>query len=298
MVMADLAVVGHVAIDKVITSTEERTQLGGPPTYVSLIAHVKGLDTVAVTKVGGDFPSSFLGQLRGLGVDLRGQIIEGAETTRFILDYRGAERRLSVESVCDDIRPEDVRDLPDAVLISPIVGEVPPPTVSILMEAEFIVLDPQGFVREVHRDGSVRPKRWLDERLLRRVTVYKSSEEELKLMTGEADLWRGLRGILEIGAEVAIATKGAQGSLLLTRGGRYRIPAYDNVEVVDLTGAGDTFMGGFLSEYLQGEDASWCAAVGGAAASCVVETIGACINVSTCQLSRRAEDIYNDVIKL
>lgn len=298
MVMADLAVVGHVAIDKIITSTEERVQLGGPPTYISLIAQRRDLDTVSVTKVGGDLPSSFLGQLRGLGVDLLGQIIERAETTRFTLDYRGAERCLSVESVCDDIRPEDVRDLPEAVLISPIMGEVPPPTVSILTEAGFVALDPQGFVREIHRDGSVLPKRWFDEKLLRHMAVYKSSDEELKLVTGEADPWRGLRRILGMGAEVAIATKGAHGSLLLTRGGRYRIPAFKEVEVFDPTGAGDAFMGGFLSEYLRGEDAPWCAAVGGAAASCVVETIGACINVSTRQLRRRAEEIYNGVVKL
>lgn len=296
--MVDLAVVGHVAIDRVITASGRRTQLGGPPTYVSLASRRLGLDVGAVTKVGGDMPSSFLGQLRGLGIDLRGQIVEGAATTRFTLDYSGAERRLSVESVCEEIRPGDLRDLPEAVLIAPIVGEVPGATASALTASGLVALDPQGFVRDVRRDGSVRPRRWFDADLLRRVTVYKSSEGELKLVTGEADPWRGLRRILEMGAEVAIATMGVQGALLLTRGGRFRIPAYEGVEAVDPTGAGDAFMGGFLSEYLRGRKSPWCAAVGAATSSYIVETVGACINASMRQLRSRAEEIHDGVVRL
>ena len=295
--MADLAVVGHIAIDRVITASGCRRQLGGAPTYVSLVARRLGLDAGAVTKVGGDMPNTFLGRLRELGIDLRGRVVEGAATTRFTLDYRGAERRLSVESVCEEIGPEDVRDLPEAVLVAPIVGEVPTATAAAL-EAGLVALDPQGFVRDVGRDGSVRPRRWFDADLLRRVAVYKSSEEELRLVTGEADPWRGLRRILELGAEVALATRGAEGVLLRTQGGRYRIPAYEAVEAVDPTGAGDAFIGGFLSEYLREEDGPWCAAMGAAAASCVVETAGASIDASVRQLRRRAEELYNMVVKL
>jgi len=295
--MADLAVVGHIAIDRIITAAGSRTQIGGPPIYIALVAKRLGLGVGAVTKVGGDMPEGFLGLLRRLGLDISGQVVEGAETTRFILDYRGAERRLSVESVCDEIRPEDVRDLPEAVLISPIAGEVPPPTASALT-AELLALDPQGFVREIGGDYSISPRRWFDAELLRRVTVYKSSEEELKIITGEEDAWRGLRRIVKLGAEVALATRGSRGGLMLAQGRRYRIPACGAVEVVDPTGAGDAFMGGFLSGYLRGEDAPWCAAVGTAAASCVVETAGARIDVSTRRLMERAEDLYEGVVRL
>jgi len=298
MVMADLVVVGHVAIDKVITLSGCRTQLGGPPTYVSLVARRLGLDVDAVTKVGGDMPGCFLEKLRELGIDLRGQIVEGAATTRFILDYRWAERRLSIESVCEEIGPEDVRDLPEAVLIAPIVGEVPKATASALTAARLVALDPQGFVREVRLDGLVQPRRWFDPGLLRRVTVYKSSEGEVKLVTGEASPWKGLRKILELGVEVALATRGGRGALLLTRGGRFRIPVYEAVEAVDPTGAGDAFMGGFLSEYLGGGEAPWCASVGAAAASCVIETMGASNNLSMREMRMRAEDLYDGVVKL
>jgi len=296
--MADLAVVGHIAIDRVITISGSRTQLGGPPTYVSLVAGRLGLDVGVITKVGRDMPSRFIEKLQELGIDLRGQIVEGAATTRFILDYRGAERRLSVESVCEEIRPEDIHDLPEAVLIAPIVGEVPPSTASTITEAGVVALDPQGFLREVHQDGAVLLRRWFDPTLLKRITVYKSSGEELKLITGEISPWRGLRQILDLGAEVAIATIGGQGALLSTVDGCFRIPVCEAVKVVDPTGAGDAFMGGFLSEYLKGEEASWCAVMGAAASSCVIETVGAIINQSNQEIRSRAENLYDGVLKL
>jgi len=298
MVMADLVVVGHIAIDRVITADGSRTELGGPPTYVSLVAERLGVDIGVITKVGGDLPSSFRRQLQELGIDLQGQIVEEAETTRFILDYRGAERRLSVESVCDEIRPEDVHDPPEVVLIAPIVGEVPPATASTLTETSFVALDPQGFVREVRRNGAVQPKRWFDPDILERVTVYKSSGEELELVTGEISPLRGLRKILDLGAEVAIATVGGQGALMLTEDGGFRIPVYGAAEVLDPTGAGDAFMGAFLSEYLRGEEALWCGVMGAAVSSCVIETAGAIIDGSNVEIRRRAENLYEGVVKL
>ena len=295
--MADFAVIGHVAIDRIITDQGERIQLGGPPTYVSLVTRKLGKSVMTVTKVGGDIPDDFISQLEGLGIDLEGMIIEGAETTRFILDYRGAERRLSVGSVCEEIKSEDVVGLSEVVLLAPIVGETPPSVLSNI-ESDVIALDPQGFVRDIQPDGTILPKRWFDESLMRRLTIYKSSEDELRLVTGDIDSMKGLEKIIGLGAEVAIATKGGEGALLVMREGRCKVPALTLREALDPTGAGDIFIGGFFSEYLDGEDPSWCASMGAAMASCVIETVGARIDASRKLVSERAEDVYNRVVKL
>jgi sugar/nucleoside kinase (ribokinase family) len=295
--MADLAVVGHIAIDRIIDAGGERTQLGGPPTYVSLAARRLGKRVDVVTKVGEDIPDDFISRLRMLRVDLEGMIVDGAETTRFVLDYRGADRLLSVGSMCEEISPEEVSELQEAVLIAPIVDEIPPSTVSQI-DADLIALDPQGFVREILDDGRVLPRYWFDGRLLKRLTVFKSSEWELKLITGEANALWGLEQVVRLGAKVALATRGRQGALLATRRQSFRIPAFRVRNVLDLTGAGDAFVGGFLLEYLDGEEPLWCASVGAAAASCTVETFGARLDASVQEVKRRAEEIFNSAERI
>ncbi len=295
--MAGLAVVGHIAIDKIIDARGERSQLGGPPTYVSLVADALGRSIEAVTKVGEDIPPEFEEQLRRLGVNIGRMVIEGAETTRFVLDYRGAERRISVSSVCEAIGPEDVPELPGAVLIAPIVDEIPQPTVSGI-DAELIALDPQGFLRKVLEDGRVQPKHWFDAELLRKLTVFKSSDYELRLITGEANPLWGLEKLVRLGAKVAMATKGGEGALMATGRYRFRVPALHIRKSLDLTGAGDAFMGGFLLEYLDGEEPLWCASMGAAVASCVVETLGARFDASKHEARRRAEEIYEGAVRV
>jgi ribokinase len=224
-------------------------------------------------------------------------IVDTAETTRFILDYRRAGRRMIVGSICEEIGPYDVSGIPEVVLLSPIAGEIPPLTSSSI-DADLIALDPQGLVRDIRPDGSILPKRWFDESLLRRLTIFKSSEEELKIITGEADPIRGLKKIMGVGAEAAMATKGVDGAMLAFGGRFYRIPSSDVGKTLDPTGAGDAFIGGFFSEYLDGEGPSWCASMGAALASSVVETKGVKIEAGLKQIRERAEDVYDKVVRL
>jgi sugar/nucleoside kinase (ribokinase family) len=294
--MANLAVIGHIAIDKIVTHISTRTQLGGPPAYVALAARQLGKEIEANTKVGEDLPDSFLFLLSGLGIDLQGMIVEGAETTRFTLDYRGVERSLSVDNVCVEIGLEDVAGVSEAALITPIIGEVSPTTIAG-MDSDIIALDPQGFLREVLDDGSIRLKRWFNGETLRRVNVFKSSVRELELVTGESNPWVGLDRILRKGVEIAMSTKGGEGAYLSTVVGHYLVPAYDTVPV-DPTGAGDAFIGCFFMEYLEGEEPLWCASMASAVASYVVETMGVEIDTSLKGIRERAEDVFNRSKKL
>lgn len=124
------------------------------------------------------------------------------------------------------------------------------------------------------------------------VDVFKSSVRELELVMGERDPWNGLERILRQGVEVAMATMGGEGSLLAFGAGRYVVPAHDAVSV-DPTGAGDAFLGCFFLEYLEGEEPLWCASMGSAVASFVVETMGTEIGASPEDIRERAEDVFN-----
>jgi sugar/nucleoside kinase (ribokinase family) len=293
----EFAVLGHIAIDHVLTSDGCRIQLGGPPTYASLVARRLGVAVRAVTRLGEDMPEDLKDQLRELGIDPEGHVSRGSRTTRFVLDYRGRGRRLSVLSVCEEIDEAEASGLPETVLISPVIGEVPEGALRAVMERD-LALDPQGFTRSIGPGGIILPRSWRDEGLLGHVKIFKSSIEELGLITGEGNPWRGLEKIHGLGVEAAMATMGEGGTLLLTGGRRYLVPPYRVERVVDPTGAGDAFISGYLSQHLRGEDALWCSSMGASAASAVIETLGARLEASDRQLFERAEEVYENILRL
>jgi sugar/nucleoside kinase (ribokinase family) len=294
--MTKIAVIGHIAIDKVIDEAGERLQLGGPPSYTALSFRVLGDRIQAVSKIGDDISEDFIGQLRNLGINASNMIVDGAETTKFILDYTQERRVLGVESVCEKIGSDDIGELPDAALIMPIIGELTESAVEAI-QSDVLALDPQGFLRRLLDDGSIQLQPWRDRELLGRLDVLKASADEVELITGESDPRRGIEKIRRFGASVAVITLGQDGSLVAAGGRPSRVPAYDS-NVRDSTGAGDAFLGSFMSEYLKGEEPVWCACVGSAMASLVVETIGARIDSSKRGVFRRAEELLERVVRV
>ena len=288
--------VGHIAVDRIITERGSRVQLGGPPTYASATARLLGLRIDAVTKIGGDLPWGFRARLRMLG--LKPIIVEGCETTRFVLDYRGGRRRLSVEAVCEAIKPDEVEDASrDAVMLTPIIGEVPRETALRLRGAGILALDPQGYLRTLNPDGSIGLRPWLDLELLSAIDIYKSTLRELRLITGVEAPLKALGRLHGIGVGEAIATLGDEGAILSLGDEAYRIPAY-RVEAVDPTGAGDVYLAAYLIERLRGGEPTWCGAFASATASLIVETAGASFKASSKELQRRAYEIYGEVKRL
>jgi sugar/nucleoside kinase (ribokinase family) len=288
-------VVGHIAIDRIIDCSGERLQLGGPPTYISLITHFLEGSLVLATKVGGDFPDVYASELADRELDISGFIIPNAKTTRFVLDYTSEERRLSLDSICVPIEPLDIIGFPESVILAPIVQEIPQETYFAL-ESPCIALDPQGFVRKMEPGGSISLHPWCDLTLLSRVSVFKASERELSLVAG-SEGWKGLERMIEFGVDVAIETRGREGARVRHGKDRMIVPAYLG-EAIDMTGAGDAFMAGFFGGYVSGEDIKWCCAIGSASASSVVETVGPNIKITRNELYNRAERIKEGIIQL
>jgi sugar/nucleoside kinase (ribokinase family) len=282
-----------VAIDRIISADGVRYQLGGPPSYVSLITYLLGVQIDAATRVGGDFPEEYDHELNERGV--RARIDKDANTTRFILDYTKLERGLGYDSICSPIEPLDMEGQPDATILAPIVGEIPSETMKAL-RSRTLALDPQGFVRRLEPGGVISLAPWRDEGLLRRLSVFKASSRELCLVAGKTR-WAGLEKLSDLGVEVAVETLGGDGAHILHKGKRMFVPAYRG-ETVDTTGAGDAFIAGFMAEYADGEEVEWCAAVGSAAASAVVETVGSRVKIGSVELLARAEKVLDELTVL
>jgi sugar/nucleoside kinase (ribokinase family) len=98
--------------------------------------------------------------------------------------------------------------------------------------------------------------------------------EEMQMVAGTSDVKQGARKIQDRGVKLVIVTHGLRGSILLHEDAFHKIPPCEPRAVVDPTGAGDSYIGGFLAEFIQGKDPVWCACVGSASSSFVVEGIG------------------------
>jgi sugar/nucleoside kinase (ribokinase family) len=304
-VPSDVAVVGHFSIDSIFLPSRSGpfTVLGGSVTYVSFVA--KRLDgTVSIiSKVGGDFPEAYMWWLRQEGIDVSGVIkLANEGTTRFELGYSKdlSNRTLRLKSKASSI---NVSDLPDslrakAVHVAPIAGEVSYEVVEHLKGCtEILSLDPQGLLRSFDETGNVTFCSPVDKRLLSLINIYKSSFDEISALTGHSDLNSAIKAIHDFGVETVIVTLGVKGAALSVEKTLYSIPACSSRIFVDPTGAGDVFIGGFLTEYVRQKDSLWCACVGSAAASLVVEGIGPTFFGEKEEIYRRARSIYEKEIK-
>lgn len=298
----DLVVVGHFALDVIIRQGRPlRGALGGPPTYASLAARKLGALVGVISKVGDDFPAEYMRFLNMSGLDLSGlKVVEGATTTNYVLEYLDGERRLTLKARAPPITVDDVpADLAaKAILASPIVGEISSLLVSELRKhTEFLCLDPQGFVRSFKPDGRVEMKEWFDVSVLSIIDIFKASFREYEYVMGTRRISEGVLKLHRLGIGVVIITLGEEGSLLSTQDGIYAVPAYAT-KVVEATGAGDAYIGAFLAEYVKGEDPIWCACVGSAAASFVVEAFGPARFGEREEVLARAEELHDKVAKV
>lgn len=139
-------------------------------------------------------------------------------------------------------------------------------------------------------DPNYRSSLWADketavERMRKMIPfadVMKVSDEELILMTGIDDYSQAAEKLLELGPKLIAVTLGSEGVFLATRQKKEKVTGF-HVQAVDTTGAGDSFWGGFLSEYLKHkkefknftwEEIKKCAIYGNATAALCVQRRG------------------------
>lgn len=303
--MFDIVSVGHLCIDSIILPNRLKPYiiLGGSVAYVSFSAKRLGANVSIISKVGGDFPEAYLWWLNQEGIDLSMiSKIKDYKTTRFELKYDESlsNRSLRLISKAAPITVEDLLNSLEAkaIHLAPITNEVQYEVVEKTRKmADVLSIDPQGLIRAFDENGQVANKALADKRILEMVNIYKSSQEEIEAVTGEADLKSAIKAVHDFGVETVMVTLGMKGAALSVDGAIYNVPAYTSSKIVDPTGAGDAFMGGFLAEYIRGEDSLWCACVGSAAASTVVEGVGPTSYGDKDEIYRRANALYGKEIK-
>ena len=138
-------------------------------------------------------------------------------------------------------------------------------------EPEFVALDTMNYWIE----GALSELK----KVLERVDVVVINDEEARLLSGEANLVKAGCAINHMGPSRVVIKRGEYGVLMVSRDGFFAAPGLPIEDVVDPTGAGDTFAGGFVghlasSETLTDDDYRQAVICGSAMASLSVEDFG------------------------
>jgi len=242
--MAELLVVGSVALDSVETPSGSVDEaLGGSATYFSAAASL--LTPVRVVAVvGEDFPQEHLDTLRERGISLEGLQRAPGRTFRwsgrYVDDLNQAvtlDTQLNVFETFDPELPDSYKDTPFVFL----ANLHPALQLKVLEQTSgeaFTGADTMNFWIEGERE--------LLEEVFRRVRCVMINEAEALEFSGESNIFLAVRVIEELGPEYIVIKRGEYGAVLWHRGEVFFIPAFPLEEVIDPTGAGDTFAGGLF----------------------------------------------------
>jgi len=239
-----LVVVGSLAIDTIETQGNRAAGvLGGAATYFAVAASFFAPVQI-VGVVGDDFPQDELDWFRSRGIDLSGLEVRAGKTMRWTGRYHedmNVRDTLSFEAnVFDGYLPT----LPAAYCDAPFVF-----LANIAPALQARVLDQMRAPRLVGADTMnfyIEGARADLERLLRRVPLLIINDEEARLLSGERNMVRAARKVLELGPTSLMIKRGEYGVLFFSGNSVFSAPAYPLEEVFDPTGAGDTFAGGVM----------------------------------------------------
>ena len=301
--MVDILTVGHVTIDLIACPgfKDVKRSVGGPPLYASIAASNLGSKVAVLSNVGEDFPEEYVRLLARWNVELSHlKKYVGARTTKFFVRYIDDRRELRMIDLAPPIKPtEEVLQLDrKAVHVSPVAGEVSYQAFRrICMKDSIVSLDPQGYLRSFDEHGLVTLVGLRDESILREVDILKTSRMESSVLTGFRDPLRAICKLAGFGVKVVIVTMGRRGALIHFGEKTYFIPSFKVERVIDPTGAGDSFIGAFLSEYVRNGEAVWSACIGAATASFIVEGTGVSKLKGNREVYERAESILDGVAR-
>ena len=274
-----ILVVGTVAFDTVETpfGRAERI-LGGSATYASLAARVLGAPVGLNAVVGADFPDAHVETLTQRGVDVEGLVRDPDGETffwagRYHYDLGTRDTLATHLNVLAGFEP----DLPAAYRRAEIVclGNLDPALQSSVIDQvegrPLVMADTMNFWIESAPDALAAT--------LARVDVLAINDEEARQLADEPNLVRAAAKVRAMGPDTLIIKKGEHGALLFCGDDVFAAPAYPLEAVVDPTGAGDTFLGGFAGHLARtgrrdAEAMRQAVVVGSALASFVVEAFG------------------------
>lgn len=241
-----LTVVGSIAYDAVKTPTGQRDRmLGGAATHFSLAASF--FDEVRVVgPVGDDFDAESWATLRTRGT-LTDDVehVEGGKTffwsgvypTSNFNERETLDTQLNVFETFEPKLSQAATEC-DVLFLANIQPDLQRQVREQCKGARFVAMDSMDLWINIARESL--------EQTIRGVDCLILNDEELELLTSAPNTLLAAEELLSWGLTSVVAKQGKYGAQLFTADGQFAIPAFPLHDVVDPTGAGDSFAGGFV----------------------------------------------------
>ena len=240
-----LTVVGSIAFDSVRTPFGERERmLGGSAVHFSLAASFF-TEVRVVGPVGDDFGAEQIAVLEGRGVVTEDiEHVAGGKTFfwqgHYDYDMNVAHTDDTQLNVFAEFDPKlsEASSRAEMLFLGNIQPDLQRRVRSECTGASFAALDSMNLWIDTARESLAAAIAETDCVLL--------NDAEIRMLTGEPNLARAARALMEMGPDVIVAKRGEYGAALFVGDDVFAIPGYLLEDVRDPTGAGDSFAGGFL----------------------------------------------------
>jgi len=244
--MKEILIIGTVAYDEIETTTGSSGKiLGGAATYIGLSASLLNSKTSIISIVGGDFEHKNLKLLKLKGINTDSiEIVPKGKTFywkgKYHKDWNKRDTLNTQLNVLADFNPAISEENKKAEII--VLGNLHPEIQNTVLDQvnvseKCIILDTMNF--------------WMDNALaelmkvIKRVDVIIINDEEALQLSKKDTLFAAANEILSFGPKQIVIKKGEHGAMLFDESQFFTVPAFPVKKVIDPTGAGDTFAGGF-----------------------------------------------------
>lgn len=240
-----IVVVGSVALDSVETPFGKvENALGGSATYFSVAASFFTKDIKLVGVVGDDFPQEHIDFLQSRGIDLTG--LERVSGKTFFWSGRYGDNLNVAETLSTELNVFEsfVPKLPPSfrnaeyVFLANINPELQMDVLRQVESTELVVCDTMNLWISTRKTELLET--------IKHVNIIVLNDAEARQLTGEPNLNKAAKEILDYGPNRVVIKKGEHGAATFTETSYFSSPAYPLEEISDPTGAGDTFAGGFM----------------------------------------------------
>ncbi|MFQ6084065.1 MAG: PfkB family carbohydrate kinase [Candidatus Aminicenantia bacterium] len=290
-----LVVVGSVALDTIQTPYGKRERvLGGSCIYFALAAGFFTQPRI-VGVIGEDFPKGYLESLEKRKIDLEGLKIDSGKTFYWEgiygedPDYRETVKtELNVFANFSPVLPESYKKS-DLVFLANIDPDLQFDVLSQVDNPKLVAIDSMNLWIQEKFDSLIK--------VIKKTNILFINEEEAKMLTQKLNIIKAGKELLKMGPSTVILKKGIHGALVFKKNSLLAVPAYPVEEVIDPTGAGDSFAGGFMGYLDRGGRVTYskfCKALiyGSILASFVIEdfSVNRLMNLTPKEIKKRFQE--------